>query len=43
MRYSQGKFGFSVQKQIWLDWGGKLGEYDILVNLSLQLIGCFGI
>jgi serine/threonine-protein kinase len=28
VKYSQGKFGFSVQKQIWLDLGGKLGEYD---------------
>ena len=26
--YSNGKFGFSVQKQIWLDCGGKIGEYD---------------
>ncbi|MDJ1182053.1 serine/threonine-protein kinase [Roseofilum casamattae] len=26
--YSQGQFGFSVQKQIWLDSGGKLGRYD---------------
>ena len=29
VKYSNGKFGFSVQKQIWLDLGGKLdGEYD---------------
>ncbi len=27
--YSNGHFGFSVQKQIWLDCGGKIGEYDI--------------
>lgn len=26
--YSKGKFGFSVQKQIWLDCGGKLEEYN---------------
>jgi serine protease Do len=29
VKYSNGKFGFSVQKQIWLDLGGKLdGKYD---------------
>ncbi|MFN4876656.1 MAG: GUN4 domain-containing protein, partial [Aphanizomenon sp.] len=29
VKYSKGKFGFSVQKQIWLDLGGKLdGEPD---------------
>jgi len=26
VKYSNGKFGFSVQKQIWLDLGGKLDE-----------------
>ena len=25
---SKGKFGFSVQKQIWIDLGGKPGQYD---------------
>lgn len=29
LKYSQGKFGFSVQKQIWLKYGGKLdGSYQ---------------
>ncbi|MDJ1169706.1 serine/threonine-protein kinase [Roseofilum sp. BLCC_M154] len=28
VKYSKGRFGFSVQKQIWLDLGGKLGAYD---------------
>ncbi len=28
VKYSQGKFCWSVQKQIWLDLGGKLGEYE---------------
>ncbi|MBP0013300.1 MAG: GUN4 domain-containing protein [Roseofilum sp. SBFL] len=28
VNYSKGQFGFSVQKRIWLDLGGKLGEYD---------------
>ncbi|MGB5593735.1 MAG: GUN4 domain-containing protein, partial [Crocosphaera sp.] len=26
--YSNGHFGFTVQKQIWLDCGGKIGKYD---------------
>ena len=26
--YSKGKFGFSVQKKVWMDCGGILGEYD---------------
>ncbi len=25
---SKGKFGFSVQKQIWINLGGQLGQYD---------------
>lgn len=31
LKYSDGKFGFSVQKQIWLDCGGKVGDnnYDV--------------
>lgn len=28
LKYSDGKFGFSVQKQIWLDLGGKIDEYN---------------
>lgn len=28
VKYSNGRFGFSVQKRIWLEVGGKLGEYD---------------
>ncbi|MBO1051868.1 MAG: trypsin-like serine protease [Dolichospermum sp. DET73] len=36
VKYSNGKFGFSVQKQIWLDWGGKLdGEPDIDTYVKL--------
>ncbi len=27
-KYSNGKFGFSVQKQIWIDLGGVSGEFD---------------
>ncbi len=28
IKYSQGHFGFSMQKQIWIECGGKPGEYD---------------
>ena len=28
LKYSQNKFGFSVQKKIWIDNGGKLDSYD---------------
>jgi hypothetical protein len=28
IKYSNGKFGFSVQKKIWLECGGKVGVYD---------------
>jgi hypothetical protein len=37
VKYSKGKFGFSVQKQIWLDLGGKLDgepDWDTFVKLS---------
>ena len=37
VKYSNGKFGFSVQKQIWLDLGGKLDgelDWDTYVKLS---------
>jgi len=40
VKYSNGKFGFSVQKQIWLDLGGKLDgkpdydTYDTYVKLG---------
>jgi serine/threonine protein kinase len=29
VKYSKGKFGFSMQKKIWLECGGKIGIYDI--------------
>jgi hypothetical protein len=28
IKYSDGKFGFSVQKEIWLECGGLLGNHD---------------
>jgi len=28
VKYSRGRFGFSVQKRIWLDLGGTLDDYD---------------
>jgi GUN4-like len=37
VKYSKGKFGFSVQKQIWLDLGGKLDrkdDWDTFVKLG---------
>jgi len=37
VKYSNGKFGFSVQKQIWLELGGKLDgkpDWDTYVKLS---------
>jgi hypothetical protein len=37
VKYSKGKFGFSVQKQIWLDLGGKLdGEPDWYTFVKLS-------
>jgi hypothetical protein len=37
VKYSNGKFGFSVQKQIWLDLGGKLdGEPDFNTYVKLS-------
>ncbi len=29
INYSNGKFGFSIQKQIWIELGGKPGIYDV--------------
>jgi hypothetical protein len=40
VKYSNGKFGFSVQKQIWLELGGKLDgepDYDTYVKLSQRV------
>ncbi|NMF59309.1 GUN4 domain-containing protein [Pseudanabaena yagii] len=28
VHYSNNKFGFSIQKKLWLDCGGELGKYD---------------
>jgi len=38
VKYSQGKFGFSVQKEIYLSVGGKLGSYDS--ETWLRFMGC---
>lgn len=35
--YSNGHFGFSVQKQIWLDCGGKMGKYNDRAYMKLKL------
>jgi serine protease Do len=40
VKYSNGKFGFSVQKQIWLELGGKLDggrDWDTYVKLSQRV------
>lgn len=40
LEYSQGKFGFSVQKQIWLKHGGKLDgsyQWDIFLNFAEEV------
>ena len=40
VKYSNGKFGFSVQKQIWLDLGGKLDgkpDYDTYKKLGSRV------
>lgn len=34
LKYSDGKFGFSVQKQIWIDCGGTTGKYDLEVAVK---------
>ena len=31
VHYSDGKFGFSVQKKLWLECGGEIGKYDFEV------------
>ena len=31
MYHSNGKFGFSIQKELWLDCGGKIGVYNAVV------------
>jgi GUN4-like len=35
LKYSQNKFGFSVQKKIWADNGGKPGSYDYTTLVKL--------
>ena len=31
MHYSNSKFGFSIQKKLWLECGGEIGKYDYKV------------
>ena len=31
VQYSDGHFGFSVQKQVWVNVGGQTGVYDVVV------------
>ncbi|NEP77999.1 MAG: hypothetical protein F6K39_07310 [Okeania sp. SIO3B3] len=38
--YSNGKFGFSIQKQIWIELGGKPGIYDVTIaDIFLKQVG----
>lgn len=38
LKYSNGKFGFSVQKQIWLELGGKYNGQHYDMNTFLKLV-----
>ena len=31
IKYSDGKFGFTIQKQIWIELGGKPGIYNVAI------------
>jgi serine/threonine protein kinase len=37
IHYSDGKFGFSVQKKIWLDCGGDIGNFRNLVDFGIKV------
>lgn len=37
VKYSDGRFGFSVQKRIWENVGGKPGEYDYEIEIYKKL------
>jgi serine/threonine protein kinase len=37
VHYSNGKFGFSVQKKIWLECGGDVGNFRNLVDFGLKI------
>jgi len=37
VHYSNGKFGFSVQKKIWLDCGGDVGNFRNLVDFGIKV------
>ena len=43
LHYSNGKFGFSVQKKLWLECGGKIGKYDYaaFTKFALKVGWCY--
>ena len=41
IHYSNGKFGFSVQKKIWLECGGDVGNFRNLVDFGIKIGWCY--
>jgi len=40
INYSNGKFGFSIQKQIWIELGGKLGIFNVgIADIFIKEVG----
>ena len=40
INYSNGKFGFSIQKQIWIELGGKLGIHNVAIaDMFIKEVG----
>ena len=40
INYSNGKFGFRIQKQIWIELGGKLEIYDVVIaDIFIKEVG----
>ena len=40
VNYSNGKFGFSIQKQIWIELGGKIGIFDVAIaDIFIKQVG----
>ncbi len=48
VHYSEGKFGFNVQKKLWQQCGGRIGDWDphscsIILQEFLRRVGCDGL
>ncbi|MCL2930897.1 MAG: GUN4 domain-containing protein [Trichodesmium sp. MAG_R03] len=40
VNYSNGKFGFSIQKQIWIELGSKIGIFDVAIaDIFIKQVG----